>query len=72
MQRALCGGDRAGLVLAGDLAVALRVQGHLVVVLLVDALDDIDLAVAGPAFADCPKGRPHAADGGGHVRKVGD
>ena len=48
------------------------VEGHGVVVLLVDTLDDVDFAVFGPIGADEPEGGPDAADAAGHVGDVGD
>lgn len=47
-------------------------QGHLVGRLVVDAFDDVDLAVLGPVRAQHPEGGPATADAAGHVGQVED
>ena len=47
-------------------------EGHGIVVLLIDTLDDVDFAVFRPIGADEPEGWPHAADAAWHVGDVGD
>ena len=56
-----------------DPAARVGVQRHAVVGRVVDALEDVDLAVLRPgAGAEHPEGGPDAADAAGHVRDVGD
>lgn len=51
---------------------AARVQRRLVLLVQVDVLDDVDLAVGRPVWADHPESGPDAADASGHVGDVGD
>ena len=47
------------------------VQRHLILLLHVDALDDVDLPISGPrASTQEPERRPGSAGGGGHVQEV--
>ena len=67
-----CVGSREG-TLVPDGAAGVGVQGHLIRLLRVDALDDVDLARLRPggSGAEQPEGGPGAA-GDGHVCDVGD
>lgn len=47
-------------------------ESDLIMGILVDTLEDIDLAIVGPRRADHPERRPSAADVGWDVRKVAD
>ncbi|EAU37810.1 predicted protein [Aspergillus terreus NIH2624] len=68
---ALARGEGAGhIVAAGDIAGTAGVQHNLVGLVLVDALDNIDLAVLRPAGTDGPERRPGAADAAGHVLDI--
>lgn len=71
---ALEGADRAGeaAVARRQRARRTRVQSHVVRLLLVDSLDDIDLPAVRPAGTHHPERRPGAANAGRHVVYVDD
>lgn len=59
-------------VAAPDIASATGVKDHLVCLLQVDTLDDINLAVVGPVLTDGPEGGPCAANATRHVLDIDD
>ena len=70
---AVCRLQRAGEARLLDPAACVGVQRHAVVGRVIDALEDVDLAVLRPgAGAKHPEGGPDAADAAGHVCDVGD
>ena len=70
---AVCRLQRAREARLLDAAARVGVQRHAVVGRVVDALEDVDLAVLRPrAGAEHPEGGPDAADTAGHVCDVGD